>query len=180
MRWPITSNRGRHASKVGSSPPTITASVALRAPATPPDTGASSMVTPSSAARRASARTTSGEFVERSTITVPGRAPTRRPSLPVTTSSTSAGPGRETNTTAASPATAAGVSAQPAPSSRRFWALSRRRSWIVSERPACSRLAAIGLPMFPVPMKPMGASGSITTIPSPLASSLISLLLARH
>src|SRR5688500_5540418 len=77
--------------------------------------------------------------------------------MPVSASATSSicrGPGSDVKTTDASWATSFGVSAQVAPSSIRFATASLRTSVTTSSTPAAMRLRAIGLPMFPVPMKP--------------------------
>ena len=77
----------------------------MRAPTTPPDTGASRKPTCLAAASAARACTTVGEFVERSTMTEPAAAPESTPSGPDTTASTSGGVGSDRKVTVAASAT---------------------------------------------------------------------------
>jgi len=64
---PITSSTSICASRAASSPPTIIDSVPSIAPSSPPEIGASSIVTPASARRSATDSATVGEIVEWST-----------------------------------------------------------------------------------------------------------------
>jgi hypothetical protein len=82
----ITTGRAR---SIGSAlPPAMIASVPFSAPATPPDTGASTRPMPFSSNLEAKARADAGAMLEKSTTTRPGRAPETTPSAPNSTCST--------------------------------------------------------------------------------------------
>ncbi|SKZ50136.1 Uncharacterised protein [Mycobacteroides abscessus subsp. abscessus] len=76
--------------------------VALTAPSSPPDTGASRNKWPRSAAWSANRTATSGLMVEKSTMTVPGLACVNTPSDPVSACSTSGESGSTVATMSAS------------------------------------------------------------------------------
>jgi hypothetical protein len=63
--------------------------------------------------------------------------------------------GRQASTTSQARATSAGVRARLAPSAVSASALAGLRLWTVSGKPAPRRFMAMGLPMFPSPMKPI-------------------------
>ncbi len=75
--------------RASAGPPAMTARVPRSAPSEPPDTGASTQSTPSSAAWPAKSLVATGEIVEWSTIRSPSVMPWMTPKSPNTTSSTS-------------------------------------------------------------------------------------------
>ena len=105
MVSPIASKHGRTASNTSAGPPTMIDSDPLRAPTSPPDTGASSVCTPREAATSAISTAKEGALVVMSTSTAPGRAPPRAPAGPSTTSRTSLGKPTMENTTSLAAAT---------------------------------------------------------------------------
>src|SRR5882724_4190946 len=133
---PIFSRMGRAAAKAVPLPPTMKVSVAASAPATPPDTGASSISNPAAAAAAWTARP-------------------MMPSRPRYTSRTCS-PAGSIVMTAAAPATSAPRSAAAiAPAATAFatagaWVSNAHTSW-----PAATRLRTIGRPMFPNPINPI-------------------------
>ena len=149
------SSSGRFRSKASSEPPTMTAKVPLRAPYTPPDTGASRKSIPRSWPSTASRRLKDGELVLRSMTVVPAGIVPKRPSSPETTSSTSRGIGRDKNTASAPSAAFAAEVALSAPSSA-----IRSSDWLFRSKAcrscsAVSRWVAIGPPILPTPINPI-------------------------
>ena len=122
--------------------------------ATLPDTGASSIAPPPSAARSDSRRLASGAIVLMSAHTAPRRSPARMPSWPEATSSTAAVSVTIDSTTSASAATAAGVSARRMPIATSGSALAGERFQPVTVKPASSRRSTTALPIEPSPTKP--------------------------
>ncbi|CAM5435655.1 3D-(3,5/4)-trihydroxycyclohexane-1,2-dione hydrolase [Streptomyces hirsutus] len=88
MVLPSTSNSGFAASKSACSPPTMMDSTASTAPASPPDTGASSTRMPLSFAAAARSTDVCGVIEDMSISRAPGRAFSRMPSGPYATAST--------------------------------------------------------------------------------------------
>ena len=135
-RWtierPITSNSGITARIASASPPTMIERVALRAPTSPPETGASIACTSRSRARSKISTASDGSVVVMSTIVDPGAAPARTPWSPRMTARTSSGNPTMLNVTSLAAATSAEVSDQTAPRSRSGSARSRVRVWTVT------------------------------------------------
>src|SRR5690348_10527875 len=75
------------------------------------------------------------------------------PSSPVATASTSGESGTIVMITSASATASATLPAPRPPASTRAWTLSALRLWPTTSNPALTRLAAIGPPMIPRPMK---------------------------
>ena len=94
-------------------------SVALIAPVSPPETGASSMSMPASARRAEMRRVTSGEWVVMSMWTRRGCAPSMMPLGPSATSSTSGASPTIVMTISLRSATSFGLEAAVAPSATR-------------------------------------------------------------
>ena len=111
---------------------TITASVPLTAPATPPLTGASTAVMPFAASAAAISRAAVAPVVERSS-TVLTLVPAMTPSAPSATLRTIGGSGRLRSTVSTAEATAAGDAAALAPfatsASMPSWRTSNTVSW---------------------------------------------------
>lgn len=109
---------------VFSSPPAKIARVAVFAPRSPPETGASIAAQPLEAAAEEISEAREGSEVVMSTRTPPGRRAERAPELVSRrTERTSEGKPTMENTTSDWEATAAGEVASLAPMSRRGWAL---------------------------------------------------------
>src|SRR5574343_733721 len=134
-----------------ASPPTITDSLPLRAPSTPPDTGASRKPMPRAASRPAASRAVSRDTVEWSMTSAPGANTPARPSTHCSTSAS-----RDTHSTTAShSAKSAGPRAARTPSAA---ANASALVWVrlptAAHRTLACRWPAIGAPMAPKPMKP--------------------------
>ena len=141
------------ASKSAGSPPTMIDSAAFLAPASPPDTGASSIRKPRSFACFASSAVTSGRIEEKSMINVPGLALSNTPPSPASTSRTWGESGTMTATMSAS-RTASAIDAAPfPPAATSASILAWLRSLPTTSNPAAARWPAIGPPMMPKPMK---------------------------
>jgi hypothetical protein len=82
MVLPIASMSGRPRRNAASLPPTMKVSVAACAPATPPETGASSIDSALASAAAATTRAVSTSIVDESTSSVPALALTMMPSPP--------------------------------------------------------------------------------------------------
>jgi hypothetical protein len=150
---PSASSTGWAAATSSSDPPTMMESVPSTAPRSPPETGASSTRKPSAAT--AMARAVCGLIVLMSMTSVPGAALARTPSGPSSTDSTS-GESGSIVITASAPATASAT----LPAARPPAAVSRSRPGRLrvcpaTSNPALTRLAAMGDPMMPRPMKPI-------------------------
>ena len=128
------------------------ASVPLRAPMSPPLTGASRRRTPFSASMRAIWRAVAGLMVELSTKIKPGRPLSTIPWAPSATSSTSGESGRLVNTTSTWAATSAGEKASCAPSASSSSTAARLRLCTTSGKPAFRMLRAMDLPIRPNPI----------------------------
>ncbi len=102
-------------------------SVPFCAPMSPPLTGASRKSQPRASASRASFRTAIGETVLMSISSIPGRAPSNTPSLPLKTCSTSGVSGSIVITTSLFCAISFGVSHHTAPSASKSSILDRVR-----------------------------------------------------
>ena len=102
-------------------------SVLLRAPTSPPETGASTALQPLAAARAWISRASVGSVVVMSTNSVPAFAPARTPCSEKYTSRTSCGNPTIVKTTSDEAATAAGESAQAAPAAISCSAFARVR-----------------------------------------------------
>jgi hypothetical protein len=121
-----------------------------------PLTGASKNVTPRPAQASATRRIVAGALVVRSIYAPPSRSPASSPTCGAnTTSSTCLGPGSEVNTTSLASAAAAVLSTARAPCPTSAAIASARASKTASSCPAAIRQAAIGVPIVPVPTKPM-------------------------
>src|SRR5262245_32064603 len=154
MLAPMCWSSGLQVSNACVSPPTMTASVPRSAPATPPLTGASSMVTPCAAKAAQTCLAMLGESVLRSTKINPGRAAAMMPLVPSATCSISRGPGSEAKTILHAWATALGLSAGWAPRltmRARFEGLTSYASTVC---PASMRWRHMGVPILPTPMNP--------------------------
>ena len=115
MVVPIASKHGRTASNTSAGPPTMIDSDPLRAPTSPPDTGASSECTPRAAATSAISTAKEGSLVVMSTRTDARPGTAEGPASPSSTSRTSLGKPTMENTTSLAAATSSGVSAHRAP-----------------------------------------------------------------
>jgi hypothetical protein len=152
---PIASSTGRAAAKSSSDAPTMMVSVPVFARAGPPETGASRKRNPAARSRASKARVATGEIVDMSMTSVPGRAPLVAPRSPNSTASTCGASGTHVTTTSASRATPAGSPPSAAPS-----ATSRSTgarfvcAHVVTAKPARSSDAAIGSPIVPTPIIP--------------------------
>ncbi len=153
---PIALRISRTDSSAAASPPTMNVNVPSIAPISPPLTGASSMAAPSSCARPANRRAMAGEIVLESTTTVPFCIAPNTPFAPSSTFSTSGPSGNIVMTTRAACATSAGEFAAVAPAATSASTGPRLRLWTTTSKPFLRRLSAMGLPMRPRPMKPMG------------------------
>src|SRR6201996_2529742 len=100
--WPTASNTGWAAAKSSAAPPTMIDSVPSTAPASPPETGASSIRKPRSWPAVARSAATSGRMVEKSMISAFAGAWANTPSSPVSTARTSGESGTMVATTSAS------------------------------------------------------------------------------
>ena len=122
-RWkicrPISSSSGRTRASARFSPPHMNTSVALCAPSTAPDTGASIMVTPCASRFKALSQVIQGSAEEVSTRMAPSLKPSASPSLPKMQSRTAGPSGSIVNTTSDASATARGDLAASAPLWRR-------------------------------------------------------------
>jgi hypothetical protein len=124
----------------------------------PPLTGASSTITPRSAAAAASSRHVSGRMVEWIATTVPASAPARIPDAPQTTSRTSSSAHTQTPTMSLMAATAAGDDATSTFAAVAHGAsASNRRAHNTIGQPASTIRVTIAPPMSPTPMKPIVA-----------------------
>src|SRR5512139_2281600 len=152
MFLPIASSSGLTRSNTAGLPPTMIDSVALIAPTSPPETGASSISMPRACSFSAMWRVAVGEIVLMSTTTEPGLAPSITPLSPNRTCSTSVV--SDTMTMMISPcAAASAIDAHPAqPASSGGVMVSGRRPCTKTVCPALCRLMAMGLPMMPMPM----------------------------
>ena len=152
---PTASNTGLAASKSSAAPPTMIESTPSMAPASPPDTGASSTRNPRSAPSAASAAATSGRMLEKSMTSAPDGAFSKTPPGPARTAWTSGESGTMVATTSAS-RTASAMSLAPRPPAATSCSTrSGLRLYPVTSNPALTRLAAIGAPMMPSPTNPI-------------------------
>ena len=131
---------------------------ALRAPTSPPETGASIDRAPRAVARSAIRRARAGLLVVKSMRSGGHAAAARMPSGPRKTSSTSVGSPTIAQATSAPSAASRGEAAHEAPASRSARARSGVRVWTTSGCPAASRCPAIERPMTPVPIQAMRGS----------------------
>lgn len=155
MFFPIASNTGFTRSNTAGLPPTMIESVALIAPTSPPDTGASSMSIPRARRRSAKDRVDTGEIVLMSTTTEPGLAPSATPCAPNSTCSTSGVSDTITMTMSACAAASAMLPQPTQPASTGPAMVSGRRPCTNTVCPAFLRLTAMGRPMMPMPMNAM-------------------------
>src|SRR5262249_20517090 len=153
---PIPCNSGSALAKVALSPPHMKVSVAASAPATPPDTGASSMAMPRSAAAACTARALSTSMVELSINTAPASAAAITPA-PRNTLRTLAPTGSMVTTKSTPLAASSTEVALLAPDCTTKFTASSLRSNTLRLWPALIRLRAIGAPMLPTPMNPTRA-----------------------
>lgn len=98
-----------------------------------------------------------GLVVDMSMTTLPGLIAWATPPAPKRRSSSASSSETIVMSTVLTAPTSAAESATRAPSSRRGSAFAGVRFQTVSGKPARARLAAIGPPMSPSPMKPVGA-----------------------
>jgi hypothetical protein len=122
-------------------------SVPSMTPASPPETGASSMEAPRSLTFSESSSVTTGEMVLMSTSSEPCWMPSSTPPSPATTSLTWGESGSRVMITSL-----AATSVPPSEASS--LAFSVVRLYRISSCPASMRFFAIGRPMIPSPMKP--------------------------
>ena len=139
-------------------------SVPLRAPTSPPETGASILPTPRAAAASWISIASDGSLVVMSTRTDPAAAPETAPCPPRNTSRTSAGNPTMAKVTSDAAATAAGVSAQVAPAASSAPAFLRVLVWTVIGYPADCRCPHIDVPITPVPIHPTDVVSGFTPI----------------
>src|SRR5215210_6415087 len=146
VRAPTASKTGAQRSRASAGPAAITISLPCSAGAFVPSTGASTIGTPTSAARA-----TSRSVASRPTVLICAQtAPSGNSRSPATAST--AAPSASIVTTTSAPATASsGVSATATPSAVSGSARSRLRFHALTSRPAAARLRAMGAPMMPVP-----------------------------
>src|SRR6266849_4981007 len=154
MFGPMARSTGRAFSSAAASPPTMMASVAARAPVTPPLTGASRKCTPRARATGSILRGVDGSTLLRSIRMVLGLARSSRPPLSRYMASTSGDAGSEVSTTSEASTVSCAEAARLAPAWIKFSMALGFMSNTVIEKPAFSTLPAIGLPMFPTPMNP--------------------------
>src|SRR5579871_5038134 len=151
MVRPSFSTTGLARSKTYGAPPHMIASVASRAPSTPPLTGQSRKAAPEGASRRAASRAVVAETVEQSMTVSPGRASPFSASM---TDSTSASADTHTTITSETRASAAGSVATSQPvSAASAAAFAGVRFQQARSMPARCRLRAMCMPMAPSPMK---------------------------
>ena len=112
---PRQRSSGSTASKAARSPPTIRLSVALRAPASPPETGESNAWQPHAAAAAAISRAREGDDVVQSTTTAPGASALSAPAGPSSTCRTSSGKPTMRKSTSERAATARASASKRAP-----------------------------------------------------------------
>src|SRR5215467_9379487 len=137
-----------------ASPPTMMARVAARAPVTPPLTGASRKNTPRALALGSIFRGVEGSTLLRSIKIVPGLARSTRPPASRYTASTSGDAGSEVSTTSDPSTTSWEDRAPRAPAWIKFSMALGFMSKTSMGNPAFNTFPAMGLPMFPTPMKP--------------------------
>src|SRR5438552_3865482 len=154
---PIAEKIGCARANACALPPTMKVSVAACAPATPPETGASSIARPLLSAAPATARAVSTSIVEQSISKVPGTALATTPSSPRYTSRTSWPLGSIVIITSAIAQTRAREPGMLPPAAPKFSTAVSLTSSPLTEWPALSRLRAIGKPMLPRPTKPIRA-----------------------
>src|SRR5262249_8239669 len=154
MFGPMAFRTGVAFCRGSASPPTIIARVAARAPLTPPLTGASRKNTPRALARGSIFRGVEGSTLLRSIRIVPGLARSTRPPASRYTASTSGDAGSEVSTTSDPSTTSWEDWARRAPAWIQFSMALGFMSKTSMGNPAFSTFAAMGLPMFPTPMKP--------------------------
>ncbi len=151
-RLPMRSRIGLPCAKACSEPPTMKVSVAALAPPTPPDTGASSVATPRAAASACALRALATSMVEQSMNSVPCRA---AGTMSFHTESTCSPAGSMVMTMSAFSTVDRALATIWTPSR----AEASRDAGTTSKPSTCSpdltRLAAIGAPILPRPMKPM-------------------------
>src|SRR5688572_6134066 len=152
MVVPMCRRRGSAFLNAASSPPTMMERVPLRAPTSPPLTGASRSFAPFDASCFAKPRVADGEIVEWSTTIAPFFTDSMTPPSPRSTFSTSGVSGTQTKTKSQPSAASAGVAAHdaPLPESARAFDLVRVCTFISC--PAARRCAAMGWPITPRPM----------------------------
>src|SRR5699024_1832124 len=143
---------GRARSSALAGPPTMNVRPPETAPPTPPETGASSISRPRSAAAAATLREVSASMVELSINSVPSGAAAMTPPSPRYKSWTWLPAGNMEIMTSAWATASAALEATCAPCSCASSSCSLTRSNTTSCSPAWSRLAAIGPPMLPSPM----------------------------
>ena len=154
MVLPITCNTGNAFSNASASPPTMMVSVALRAPISPPETGASNEKTPFSFNFSAIILADAGLMVELSITISPARAPSMIPFSPSVTFSTSGESGKLVKIISTCAATSFGEFAAIAPSLTNSSTAARERLCTTTGNPALRILRAIDLPINPRPMYP--------------------------
>jgi hypothetical protein len=136
------------------------------APASPPDTGASSICTDCRARRAAQARAVDGEIVLWSITREPGASPSAAPPAPNSTCSTSASAVTMVISASQCAASAVGESNAAAPSPTSGAMLAGRRACTATGNPARSRFRAIGRPITPRPITPTRILGRASALPS--------------
>src|SRR6266540_3578875 len=154
MFGPMARSTGWARFKGSASPPTMIASVAARAPLTPPLTGASRKCTPRSFARGSIFFGVEGSTLLRSMRIVPGLARSTNPPGSRYTASTSGEAGSEVSTISELSTTSRAEPAFRAPASSRFSMALGFVSKTVIGNDAFTTFSAMGLPMFPTPMNP--------------------------
>ena len=143
------------------------------APFSPPETGASSILTPFGASAAPTFWETIGEIVDMSARIWPDRTPSSSPFGPSATSSTSGEFGSIVMIRSpAARATAAGESAVFAPSPASSWTAAWLRLLTTTAWPAFRRFLTMGRPMIPSPMNPIGPCMTSVSSQSSLAGDL--------
>src|SRR5215468_2361931 len=172
---PMAANRSVHFSNTSRAPPAITESSPDCARPVPPLTGASIMATSTAARRSAMLWAVKGSMVDMQTTMWPGRAPRMMPWAPMITASACSVVSTMTMMRSAAAATACAEPATSAPLAFKGRLLASSMSLTTSEKPALTRLSAIGPPMAPSPMNP-----NLPGMECSLLSARQALYAARH
>src|SRR5690625_66464 len=143
---------GRMRSRNCASPPTIITSCPVRAPSTPPDTGASRNAAPASATLAAARCTVVTLIVEQSTTTLPGANAGCMASITASTSASADPPLIITSLRCASSAGSAACDTPCVRAKEAAFAAERFQTQV--NRPALARFAAMPSPIAPRPINP--------------------------
>jgi len=142
-------------SKSTASPPTMIVNVPLRAPTSPPETGASSMPHSISVSLSATCSVASGLMVVISTTSEPGCKPSASPSFPNSTCSTSGVSLSIVMMSSQRSASSGREFATSAPAFRNGCVFSLVRFQTHRSNPSFNKLSDIDFPMMPSPANPI-------------------------